>query len=141
MKNISSKYNFSLRPFFIGTHFFRRFCGFPIELFGHLGFRGKTNYADFRPNYKKTTFKKSSCRKQRIHVSGTFGWNQWLMSDSTGQLQSGNLSCWVRLSVLVFLVLRSGCTSNCIFEIHFVALDGFDLNTVHKLSSKEKNLV
>ena len=31
-------------------------------------------------------------------------------------------------------------TTNCICEIHCIAavLDGFDLNTVHKLSSKEK---
>ena len=31
-------------------------------------------------------------------------------------------------------------TANCIWEIHCLALDGFDLNTVHKLSSKEKHL-
>ena len=29
-------------------------------------------------------------------------------------------------------------TANCICEIHCLALDGFDLYTVHKLSSKEK---
>ena len=29
-------------------------------------------------------------------------------------------------------------TANCICEIHCLALDGLDLNTVHKLSSKEK---
>ena len=29
-------------------------------------------------------------------------------------------------------------TANCICEIHCLALDGFDLNTVLKLSSKEK---
>ena len=29
-------------------------------------------------------------------------------------------------------------TANCICELHCFALDGFDLNTVHKLSSKEK---
>ena len=28
--------------------------------------------------------------------------------------------------------------ANCFCEIHRLALDGFDLNTVHKLSSKEK---
>ena len=103
MKNISSKYNFALRPFFIGTHFFRRFCGFPIELFGHLGFRGKTNYADFRPNYKKQLLKNQVAANKEKMFLVLFGWNQWLMSDSTGQLQSGNLSCWVRLSALVFL--------------------------------------
>ena len=31
-------------------------------------------------------------------------------------------------------------TANCNSEIHFIALDGFDLNTVHKLSSTEKNI-
>ena len=29
-------------------------------------------------------------------------------------------------------------TAKCICEIHCLALDGFDLNTVHQLSSKEK---
>ena len=29
-------------------------------------------------------------------------------------------------------------TANWIREIHCLALDGFDLNTVHKLSNKEK---
>ena len=29
-------------------------------------------------------------------------------------------------------------TANCICEIHCLALDGFDLNSVHKLSSKDK---
>ena len=29
-------------------------------------------------------------------------------------------------------------TANCICEIHCFALDGFDLNTVHQLSRKEK---
>ena len=28
--------------------------------------------------------------------------------------------------------------AKCICEIHYLALDGFDLTTVHKLSSKEK---
>ena len=31
-------------------------------------------------------------------------------------------------------------TANCICEIHCLALDGFDHNTVHQLSSKEKYL-
>ena len=34
--------------------------------------------------------------------------------------------------------LAMGVTANCICEIHCIALDGFDLSTVHKLSSKEK---
>ena len=29
-------------------------------------------------------------------------------------------------------------TANCIYEIRCLALDGFDLNTVHQLSNKEK---
>ena len=29
-------------------------------------------------------------------------------------------------------------TANCICEVHCIALDGFDFNTVHQLSSKEK---
>ena len=32
-------------------------------------------------------------------------------------------------------------TANCICEIHFLALDGFNLNTVHKLGIKEKNVL
>ena len=36
--------------------------------------------------------------------------------------------------------LALDATANCICEIHCLALDGFYLNTVHKLSSKEKNL-
>ena len=31
-------------------------------------------------------------------------------------------------------------TTNCIREIHCFALDGFNLNTVYKLSSKEKKI-
>ena len=31
-------------------------------------------------------------------------------------------------------------TANCICEAHCLALDEFNLNTVHKLSNKEKNL-
>ena len=31
-------------------------------------------------------------------------------------------------------------TDNCICEINCFALDGFDLNTVHKPSSKEKKI-
>ena len=31
-------------------------------------------------------------------------------------------------------------TASCICEIHCLALDGFDLNTVHQLSSKEKKI-
>ena len=30
-------------------------------------------------------------------------------------------------------------SANCICEMHCLALDGFDLNNVHKLSSKEKS--
>ena len=40
---------------------------------------------------------------------------------------------------LKYLVLD--VTANCIREIHCLALDGFDLNTVHKLSSKEKKIL
>ena len=39
----------------------------------------------------------------------------------------------------VFLqYLALDITPNCICEIYCLALDGFDLKTVHKLSSKEK---
>ena len=31
--------------------------------------------------------------------------------------------------------------ANCICEIHCLVLDGFDLNAVHKLSSKEKKIL
>ena len=34
--------------------------------------------------------------------------------------------------------LAMDVTANCICEIHCLALDGFNLNSVHKLSSKEK---
>ena len=37
------------------------------------------------------------------------------------------------------LYLALDVTTNCIREIHCLALDGFDINTIHKLSSKEKN--
>ena len=29
-------------------------------------------------------------------------------------------------------------TANCIYKIHYLALDGFYFNTAHKLNSKEK---
>ena len=35
--------------------------------------------------------------------------------------------------------LALDATANCICENHSLALDGFDRNTVHQLSSKEKN--
>ena len=41
-------------------------------------------------------------------------------------------------SFLLYLALD--VTPNCICEIHCIALDGFDLNSVHQLSIKEKNL-
>ena len=37
-----------------------------------------------------------------------------------------------------FSYLALNVTANCICEIQCLALDGFNLNTVHKLSSKEK---
>ena len=39
---------------------------------------------------------------------------------------------------LFLYYLALDVTANCICEIHCLPLDGFDLNTVHKLSSKEK---
>ena len=36
------------------------------------------------------------------------------------------------------LCLALGVTANCICEIHCLAVDGFNLHNVHKLSSKEK---
>ena len=39
-------------------------------------------------------------------------------------------------SFLLYLALD--VTANCNCEIHCLALDGFDLNTVHQLCSKEK---
>ena len=43
-----------------------------------------------------------------------------------------------QLDLFFFVVLSSDITANCIGEINCLALDGFDLYTVHKLSSKEK---
>ena len=43
------------------------------------------------------------------------------------------------LKEVFLLYLALDVTPNCICEIHFLALDGFDLNTVHKLRSKGKN--
>ena len=40
----------------------------------------------------------------------------------------------------VFVVLSFDVTTYCICEIHCLELDGFDLNTVHKLICKEKIL-
>ena len=37
------------------------------------------------------------------------------------------------------LYLALDVTTYCIREIHCLALDGFDINTIHKLRSKEKN--
>ena len=43
---------------------------------------------------------------------------------------------------MVFLqYLALDFTANCICEIHCIALDGFDLSTAHKLSSKEKKIL
>ena len=39
---------------------------------------------------------------------------------------------------LLLLCLILGFTANCIFEIHCLALDGFDVNTAYKPSSKDK---
>ena len=43
----------------------------------------------------------------------------------------------ISIRLLVFFVVICSWR-HCIFEIHSFALDGFNLNTVHKLSSKEK---
>ena len=39
-----------------------------------------------------------------------------------------------------FLYLALDVTASFICEIHCLALDGFNLNTVHKLSNKEKKI-
>ena len=39
------------------------------------------------------------------------------------------------------LCLALDVTTNCIFEIHCIALDRFDLNTVHTLSNSEKRKI
>ena len=44
-------------------------------------------------------------------------------------------------SYFLLLYLAVDATSNCICEIHCLALDGYNLNTVHKLSSKEKKFL
>ena len=41
---------------------------------------------------------------------------------------------------LFSLFLALDVTANCICEIRRLALDGFDINTVHKLRSKEKKI-
>ena len=59
------------------------------------------------------------------------------------RLDSGseeNLERLVALLELYFIFYSTlGVTENCICQIHYLALDGFDLNTVHKLSSKDSN--
>ena len=44
------------------------------------------------------------------------------------------------LNYRVFLFCFLSITANFIFEIHSLALDGFDLNSVQKLRSEKKNL-
>ena len=39
------------------------------------------------------------------------------------------------------MYLALDVTTNCICEIHGITLDGFNLNTAHKLSSKEKKIL
>ena len=43
-----------------------------------------------------------------------------------------------QLAIFCSINLAPDITANCICEIHCLALDWFDLNTVHKLSSQEK---
>ena len=45
---------------------------------------------------------------------------------------------YVQNNFLLYFVLE--VTANCICEIHRLALNGFNLNTVHQLSSREKNI-
>ena len=54
------------------------------------------------------------------------------------QSSSGTYSRFRLLSWTFLLYLALDITAHCICEIHGLALDGFDLNTVQKLSSKEK---
>ena len=42
------------------------------------------------------------------------------------------------LEMIFLQCLTLDVTANCTCEIHCLVLDGFDLNTVHKLSNKEK---
>ena len=50
-----------------------------------------------------------------------------------------DLYCFCTVEYLHFLFcLALAVTANCNCEIHCIALDGYNLNTVHKLSSKEK---
>ena len=45
----------------------------------------------------------------------------------------------LNVGVLMYYLVPD-ITANCICEIHCLALDGLDLNTVHKLSNKEKKI-
>ena len=47
-------------------------------------------------------------------------------------------ACIGSLGKFYLYCLTLDVTLNCIKEIHCLALDGFVLNTVHKLSSKDK---
>ena len=49
------------------------------------------------------------------------------------------ISSSARLMLAWFFGVALDVTANCICEIHCLALDGFNINTVHKLSSVEKN--
>ena len=62
---------------------------------------------------------------------------QW--TSSIGQRNWTKSFSQVSQIFLWYLVLD--VTANCICEMHCLALDGFDLNAVHKLSSKEKKIL
>ena len=48
------------------------------------------------------------------------------------------LQKFIMIKSVFLYYLAMGITANCICEIFLLALDGFDLNAVHKLSSNEK---
>ena len=50
------------------------------------------------------------------------------------------LTMFITAPIIFLKYLALGITTNCICGIHCLALDGFNLNTGHKLSSKEKKL-
>ena len=97
-------------------------------------------FRTFRPFFRSTFFAASAAKSRnatsdfRLEATGDEKERNGEMP-STKQVQCYVAALWI----LIFLqYLALGVTANCICEIHCLAIDGFDLKPVHKLSNIEK---
>ena len=115
-------------------------------------FCSQCNKSSLRLCSKVFCIKKSKIKHEHIEFDNTFGYKTAKKLPKVFCIKKVIMSI-LNLTILLSTRQLKNCpvityfwwylaldvTVNCICEIHCLALEGFDLNTVHKLCSKEKN--